>query len=299
MACSQKKLKPSTAGKKGTPNSKTMSSLSPPPFHVMAQSYVPPAIPPPAYTEARHDELAAQLEQMKAMMEQMRLDKERLEMDAKRKVEMDATAAQLRAEKEEARELEEIHKKLDVGLQRYHENYGVRKSATGAADQKVLEQLKASGEIILYIVVGSKDTGTGCLTTIDIIITNRNVYSLRFHRDSKEANTGYGPCYTSGLRCSSLYTFDKPLNAKQTKMLSILNSSPAYHDSCITRSASSILQNMSTSSILNETLKKFESVICLIPGSYKNGNWRQLDGFFGMYFNEETMEVSEVPPPSL
>ena len=52
---------------------------------------------------------------------------------------------------------------------------------------------------------------------------------------------------------------------------------------------------------LNEyiMLKKFESVIRLIPGSYKNGDWKQLDGFFGMYFNETTMELSEVPPPSL
>jgi hypothetical protein len=45
--------------------------------------------------------------------------------------------------------------------------------------------------------------------------------------------------------------------------------------------------------------KKFESVIRLIPGSYKNSDWRQLDGFFGMYFNETTMEVSQVAPPSL
>jgi len=44
--------------------------------------------------------------------------------------------------------------------------------------------------------------------------------------------------------------------------------------------------------------RKFESVIRLIPGSYKNGSWKQLDGFFGMYFNEETMELSEVPPSS-
>jgi hypothetical protein len=44
--------------------------------------------------------------------------------------------------------------------------------------------------------------------------------------------------------------------------------------------------------------RKFESVIRLIPGSYKNGLWKQLDGFFGMYFNEETMELSEVPPSS-
>jgi hypothetical protein len=256
-------------------------------------------VPPPAYSESPHDDLAAELAQMKAMMEQMRLEKERMETEARRKAEEETVSARIRAEHEEERELAEIHKKLDVVLQRYQENYGLRKSAAGAADQKVLEQLKASGEIILYIVVGSKNTGSGTLNTIDIIITNRNVYSLRFHRDSTEAQTGHGPCYTSGLRCSSLYTFDKPLNAKQTKMLSILNSSPTYHDSCITRSASSILQNMSTSSIINDTLKKFESVIRLIPGRYKNENWKQLDGFFGMYFNESMMEVSEVPPPSL
>lgn len=43
--------------------------------------------------------------------------------------------------------------------------------------------------------------------------------------------------------------------------------------------------------------KKFESIIRLIPGSYKNGKWKQLDGFFGMYFNEETLEISNTPPP--
>jgi len=47
----------------------------------------------------------------------------------------------------------------------------------------------------------------------------------------------------------------------------------------------------------SKSLKKFETIIRLIPGSYKNGSWRQLDGFFGMYFNETTMELSEVPPP--
>ena len=39
-----------------------------------------------------------------------------------------------------------------------------------------------------------------------------------------------------------------------------------------------------------------ESVIRLIPGGYKNGNWRQLDGFFGMYSKEVTNELSHVPP---
>ena len=42
-----------------------------------------------------------------------------------------------------------------------------------------------------------------------------------------------------------------------------------------------------------------EAVIRLIPGGYKNGPWRQLNGIFGMYYNEETNELSEFPPPSL
>lgn len=36
--------------------------------------------------------------------------------------------------------------------------------------------------------------------------------------------------------------------------------------------------------------KKFESIIRLIPGSYQNSDWKQLDGFFGLYYNEKTME---------
>jgi hypothetical protein len=44
------------------------------------------------------------------------------------------------------------------------------------------------------------------------------------------------------------------------------------------------------------SLRKFESIIKLIPGGYKNGPWRPLDGFFGVYLNEETMDLSELVP---
>lgn len=43
--------------------------------------------------------------------------------------------------------------------------------------------------------------------------------------------------------------------------------------------------------------RKFESIMRLIPGGYKNGAWRQLDGFWGMYFNDDTLELSATPPP--
>lgn len=39
-----------------------------------------------------------------------------------------------------------------------------------------------------------------------------------------------------------------------------------------------------------------EIVVRLIPGSYKNGPWKALNGFFGIYFNEETLELSHHAP---
>ena len=111
----------------------------------------------------------------------------------------------------------------------------------------------------------------------------------------------------------SVYTFDKPLNLKQTKMLSILTSNTDYREEDYDEP---ILRPDNTVSILaglNQTMgggrgemayrmfpyleakKKFESVIRLIPGSYKNENWRPLDGFFGLYLNDTTMEVNEFP----
>jgi hypothetical protein len=265
-----------------------------------------PIAAPPVYAEEKHEDLAAELAQMKAMMEQMRLEKERMEMEAKRKAEEDAVAARFRAEQEEALELAEIHKKLNQDIMTQYDNhYGIHKNVAVAHDQKALEQIKASGEIILYVANSDKHGQSGSLNTIDMIITNRNVYSLYFRRNA-EAHIHY----TSGMRCSALYTFDKPLNSKQTKMLSILYAYRSYHGSCMSPNVfSSIMYTVHgmdhhrggplTNIIYLDARKKFESVIRLIPGSYKNGDWRQLDGFFGMYFNETTMELSEVPPPSL
>jgi hypothetical protein len=91
-----------------------------------------------------------------------------------------------------------------------------------------------------------------------------------------------------------VYTFDKPLNLKQTKMLSILTQCTQY--ALIIGQSShyySLLSSLRCHSL--EAQKKFESIIRLIPGSYQNGDWRPIDGFFGLYFNETTMEVNEFP----
>jgi hypothetical protein len=46
-----------------------------------------------------------------------------------------------------------------------------------------------------------------------------------------------------------------------------------------------------------DAVEKFEQIIRLIPGSFQNGDWVALGGFFGMYFNKKTLEISEGPPP--
>ena len=40
----------------------------------------------------------------------------------------------------------------------------------------------------------------------------------------------------------------------------------------------------------------FETIVRLIPGSYRNGPWRPLSGFFGPYLNEETLEITTIVP---
>ena len=104
----------------------------------------------------------------------------------------------------------------------------------------------------------------------------------------------------SGLVVIPIYTFNEQLNLKQTKMLSLLlGFNHLYHIPAFygRRSRSGVLEtafrNYGSDVILAAILdarKKFESIIRLIPGSYQNSDWKQLDGFFGLYYNEKTME---------
>lgn len=240
-----------------------------------------PIAAPPVYAEAPRDDLAAELAQMKAMMEQMRLEKERMETearrkaaeDAKRKVEQEKMMAILRLEQEEARELEEIHKRLhESNMKSYGWHLDDRNKA-------ILTSIARHETALFYDQHEQKLT---------YIITNKNIYRVW--------GQGY-PTPKLGL----IYTFDTTLTKKQTLFLEKGAARTDCEHGPLLRRVSFL--HYSTGCPANEAHlsapKKFESVIRLIPGSYKNGDWRQLDGFFGMYFNETTMEVSEMPPPSL
>lgn len=45
--------------------------------------------------------------------------------------------------------------------------------------------------------------------------------------------------------------------------------------------------------------KIIEEYIRLIPGTYKNGKWRQIGGFFGLYINDEMKKIFTKRPPPL
>ena len=246
---------------------------------------------PPTYYEVPYEDHAAQLAQMKAMMEQMRLEKECMETEAKRKAKEDA-AAQLLAEKEVAlrADQEEMRELAKNCIRQQDEAYKlVYKPFVVCDEAKSLRASIAQRENVLFYAGGykGKEDGSWSIGQFNYIITNKNVYQVKYHP------TGPVPYV--------IYTFNDELKKNQILFLNReiatcdMGSNGQLEKSCLLMRLSICAKD------LNEyiMLKKFESVIRLIPGSYKNGDWKQLDGFFGMYFNETTMELSEVPPPSL
>ena len=124
-------------------------------------------------------------------------------------------------------------------------------------------------------------------------ITNIGVYIVKQFSNSKVL---YG---TDGKICK-MYTFKTSLNYSLIKYLKdIFNERADDADVICFLDAVGIItlhKNHATFR-MNDALQKFEQIIRLIPGSFQNGDWVALGGFFGMYFNKKTLEISEGPPP--
>ena len=116
--------------------------------------------------------------------------------------------------------------------------------------------LKKLGETFLMSVHNEPAHGGWSPQSQTNILTDQHVYA-----------------YDGGERFAPVYTFDSPLTMKNAKILTYKNIGVAY---------------------LNPV--SFEAMIRTIPGSYKNGSWRQINGFFGLYVNDETNEASRKPP---
>lgn len=204
-----------------------------------------------------------------------------------------------RARQEEARELAEIHAKLA-------ESYSSQMSSSSSMqdiERKFIKQIRDAGEVILYLGRGAWMERIPNLAaqyidrfyTIEYIITDHNVYSLRYNR--KTTGLDFNGQVISGLLTIPIYTFNEPLNLKQTKMLSLLlGFNYSYYPSTFPKNPHSVIENAFNINLEEKDLKmydarkKFESIIRLIPGSYQNKDWKQLDGLFGLYYNEKTME---------
>lgn len=106
-----------------------------------------------------------------------------------------------------------------------------------------------------------------------LFITNKNVYYITEFNSSQNTYTN------TELR--KMYTFSSPVNSKYGKLMS--RCTMMRYDS-----------NNPSNNIINK--RNIEATIKYILGSYQNGPWKQLDGFFGPYLNEETMELVYEPP---
>ena len=259
---------------------------------------------------------------MRLEKEQMRLEKERYEMEAMRREEEAAMALRMEQEREMA--IKE-KKELDVVFSLFRDLpciYSPDKSNidyvfenAGEEECKFLRSLEASGEIILCAHLdmsilrcpyNQESEKKGVLT---IVLTNYHLYKCTY---TKTVKTSTSPCDVCTRRnspphkpddcyslrtgifyASKLYSFTNPLNLVHAKILSYIMTIQIIEKIGYVAPNRSLWDRIPCI----DSLKKFESIIRLIPGSYKNGSWRQLDGFFGMYFNETTMELSEVPPP--
>ena len=119
-----------------------------------------------------------------------------------------------------------------------------------------------------------------------LFLTNQNVYILNYKMNPEE-----NQCYVL-----SIYTFNEPLNSKQAKMLyNYLNKHVPF---VINTNFSQIIGSGGSQMFrwYNEWIsRQFEAVIRVIPGSFQNDEWKQLDGFFGVYYNEKTMEINIFP----
>jgi hypothetical protein len=143
----------------------------------------------------------------------------------------------------------------------------------------------------------------------EVTTTNKVLYLLQ--RTSCEQPWGYITSkglyqYVNWDAIHPLYQFDHELTDRDISLLDQLFNEPsrhspyrAYGGNIITRmfGKHGCGPSWMDCTQFQEASKKFESIIRLIPGKYYNGEWQQLDGFFGMYYHPIQNKLLDAPPP--
>ena len=196
---------------------------------------------------------------------------------------------QEKKEKEEQKQLEEYYKKFE---ERFAYIYHPYPNKPYEYLHKLIEKLHESGERVLFIQeISERNNG--------IIITIKNVYYI-CSKDNKDPNK-------VDIIMNPMYTFSEKLNHKYMTLIYNMICGKTHitgHNSGIIAYTMSYYisehagqrRDSAITADLIQGLTLFESIIRYIPGGYKNGHWKQLNGFYGMYLNEATMELSYIPP---
>jgi len=126
------------------------------------------------------------------------------------------------------------------------------------------------------------------------IITNRHVFRVKWNEK---------------LYLCPMYTFRHPLDEKGIRNILQIYKEPvlAPHDpwrtsimkEMMSRNDDNPLYQLYRDPRFANASKSFEFIIRTIPGSYQNGDWRQLHGFFGMYYRLPHSDLSDCPPMAL
>jgi hypothetical protein len=127
------------------------------------------------------------------------------------------------------------------------------------------------------------------------IITNRHVFRVKWNEK---------------LYLCPMYTFRYPLDEKGIRNILQIYKEPvlAPHDPWRTSIMNEMMSRNNDDDPLYQLYrdprfanasKSFEFIIRTIPGSYQNGDWRQLHGFFGMYYRLPHSDLSDCPPMAL
>ena len=216
------------------------------------------------------------------MWELEQLKREREEEERKREKETKKMLEILRKEQEEREEqkqLEEIYKSRSEYANKIISRRDTALYNTIVPDIYLSHTMQ--NQVILYEIRYSYENCDSKQPTSIIIITNTGLYQHSRHNPSTD-----GRWSINNYICGPIYLFTKPLTLKHAKLIQyVMENGAKINTVSFCKSDSGYPEK-----------RVLESVIRLIPGGYKNGNWRQLDGSFGMYYNNVTNELSHVPP---
>lgn len=271
----------------------------------------------PTFEEALTEErlLRERSQLMQATKELTRLKREmeekiRQEMEAKVRQEMEAKMYQ---EMEKAKATEEERKALEKVREEQRLVDSIKKKrretvlteVRGITPQTLYEgtmihmmiQFVESNKIMLYYHLQRTDESRKVVRyALYLSETQVGIHLVFGTLDGSDVRQEIRPFYWFDSELSRrdltlLENIDKPSKRARWELYSVTHFAAL---NCITNVHPSEMNG-----VRKESVDNFQTILRLIPGSYKNGPWRPLDGFFGPYLNEDTLEIISLIPEVL